>query len=432
MRKAVISGIVAVLVVLGLWMYLRPESADGASPAAGAGPAGNPGGRGGGAPGGGAFRPTMTVETTTTKRLDVAERVTVVGNLIGALTVDVVPKVSGRIEAVNVRLGDQVRRGQLLATLEDRELREQVRQTEASLEVSNATVRQREADLKNAQSNLERSRNLFARNLIARQTLDDAEARYDAAVAQVDLARAQGTQASARLEELRINLSNTRILSPVDGFVGSRRLDPGAFVGTNSSFLSVVDIHFVRLVANLVEKDLRRIILGMPAQVEVDAYPGEVFQGHVARLAPVLDPATRTAQMEVEVPNPASRLKPGMYARVQFVVLQRSNALTVPRNAIVDLEGTRGVFVADGKTARFKPIKSGIVDGEAVEITEGLTDGTTVVTLGSASLRDGDPIVVAGQGGQGGRGGGARGGGAGGRGSGEGAPRGGQRPGGGA
>jgi len=75
--------------------------------------------------------------------------------------------------------------------------------------------------------------------------------------------------------------------------------------------------------------------------------------------------------MEVEVPNPASRLKPGMYARVQFVVLQRSNALTVPRNAIVDLEGTRGVFVADGKTARFKPIKSGIVDGEAVEITEG-------------------------------------------------------------
>jgi len=164
----------------------------------------------------------------------------------------------------------------------------------------------------------------------------------------------------------------------------------------------------------------------MPAQVEVDAYPGEVFQGRVARLAPVLDPATRTAQMEVEVPNPASRLKPGMYARVQFVVLQRSDALTVPRNAIVDLEGTRGVFVADGKTARFKPIKSGIVDGDAVEIIDGLPDGATVITLGSASLRDGDPIVVAGQGGRGARGGG--------RGSGqpEGGARGGQRPGGGA
>jgi len=375
-------------------MYLGSGAGGGTAPAQAAN--GQPGSPGGGGRGG-AFRPTMTVETTTTTRLDVAERVTVVGNLIGAATVAVVPKVSGRIESVNVRLGDPVRRGQLLATLEDRELREQVRQTEASLDVSRATVRQREADLKNAQSNLERSRNLFGRSLIAQQTLDDAEARYDAAVAQVDLARAQGSQATARLEELRINLSNTRILSPVDGFVGSRSLDAGAFVGTNSSFLSVVDIHFVRLVANLVEKDLRRIVIDMPAVVEVDAYPGETFAGRVARLAPVLDPATRTAQMEVEVPNAGARLKPGMYARVEFIVAQRAGALTVPRNAIVDLDGTRGVFVADGKTARFKPITSGIVDGEAVEITEGLADASTVITLGSASLRDGDPIVIAAQ-----------------------------------
>ena len=421
MRKALILGIAAVVVALGLWMYLKPGSGDGAAQAAG-GPGGGAGGRGGA----GGFRPTMTVEVTTTKRLAVAERVMVVGNLIGAVTVDVVPKLSGRLESVAVRLGDPVRRGQLLATVEDRELREQVRQTEASLEVSKATVRQREADLKNSQSNLERSRNLFARNLIARQALDDAEARNDAAQAQVDLASAQAAQAGARLEELRINLSNTRILSPVDGFVGSRRLDPGAFVGTNSAFLSVVDIHFVRLVANLVEKDLRRIVIDMPAQVEVDAYPGEIFTGHVARLAPVLDPATRTAEMEVEVPNPTARLKPGMYARVEFVVAEHAAALTVPRNALVDLEGTRGVFVAEGKTARFKPVKTGIVDGEAVEITEGLADDTTVITLGAASLRDGDPIVVAGQGGRGGTGGGPRGAGTGG------APRGGQRPGGGA
>ena len=418
MRKALILGFAAVVIALGAWMYFGAGSDDPSSAVSANGQPGSPGGGGRG----GVFRPTMTVEATTTKRLGVAERVTVVGNLIGAVTVDVVPKVSGRIETVAVRLGDPVRRGQLLATLEDRELREQLRQTEASLEVSRATIRQRDADLKNSQSNLERSRNLFARNLIARQALDDAEARNDAALAQVDLARAQAAQSSARLEELRINLSNTRILSPVDGFVGSRRLDPGAFVGTNSSFLSVVDIHFVRLVANLVEKDIRRIVVDMPAQVEVDAYPGEVFQGRVARLAPVLDPATRTAEMEVEVPNPQSRLKPGMYARVQFVVAERADALTVPRNALVDVEGTRGVFVVDGKTARFTPVQTGIVDGEAVEIKEGLADNTPVITLGSASLRDGDPIVIAGQGGRGARGGGP----------GETGARGGQRPGGGA
>ena len=436
MRKSLIIGIVVVLGAAGLWTYLGsgPSNASGSggSGAASAG-GGMGGGRGSGAMGGGAggFRPTMTVEVTTAKRARVAEQVMVVGNLIGAVTVDVVPKVSGRIETVAVRLGDAVRKGQVLATVEDRELREQLRQTEASLEVSNATVRQRAADLKNALSNLERSRNLFGRSLIARQALDDAEARYDAALAQTDLANAQAAQSLARLDELKINLSNTRILSPVDGFVGSRRLDPGAFVGTNSAFISVVDIHFVRLVANLVEKDLRRIGTDMPADVEVDAYPGEVFKGRVARLAPILDPATRTAQMEVEVPNPSSRLKPGMYARVRFVVADQPNALVVPRNAIVDLEGTRGVFIAAEKTARFTPIQTGIVDQEAVEVTSGLADGDTVVTIGAASLRDGDPIVVAGQGSRGGGRPGAPGqGGSRGTGSTGGRPRGGQRPGG--
>jgi len=412
MRRVVIAGVLVAAVGAGAWFWVKPAGS--AAPGAGA--------PGGGGRGGGAFRPTMTVDLVTVGRAPVAERITVVGNLIGAATVDVVPKVGGRLESVAVRLGDPVAKGQLLAQVEDRELREQLRQTEASMDVSRATIRQREADLKNAQTSLARSKNLFDRNLIARQALDDAEARFDAAVAQVDLAKAQATQSQARLDELRINLSNTRIVSPVDGFVGSRRLDPGAFVGTNSAFMSVVDIHLVRLVANLVERDLSRVGTGMEATVNVDAYPGETFKGRVARLAPVLDPATRTAEMEVEVPNPGSRLKPGMYARVEFVVKQRQDAIVVPRNALVDVEGARGVFVADGKTARFKPIKSGIVDGEAVEITEGLADGSTVITLGSASLRDGDPIVIAGQSGRGARGGGPA----------AGEPRGGQRPGGGA
>jgi RND family efflux transporter MFP subunit len=299
---------------------------------------------------------------------------------------------------VNVRLGDPVKKGQVLAVLEDRELREQLRQTEASLDVSNATVRQRAADLKNAQSSLERSRNLFTRNLIARQALEDAEARFDAAQAQIDLSKAQAAQAQARLDELQINLSNTRIQSPVDGYVGSRRLDPGAFVGTNSSFLSVVDIHFVRLVANLVERDLRRVGIGMAASVDVDAYPGEVFAGKVARLAPVLDPATRTAQMEVEIPNPGARLKPGMYARVRFVVAQRAGAIVVPRNALVDVDGTRGVFLAVEKVARFSPVQLGILDGEVAEALSGVAEGDRVVTVGSLALKDGDPIVIPGAG----------------------------------
>jgi multidrug efflux pump subunit AcrA (membrane-fusion protein) len=193
----------------------------------------------------------------------------------------------------------------------------------------------------------------------------------------------------------------------------------------------------VRMVANLVEKDSKRVPPGTPAAVEVDAYPGEKFQGRVSRVAPVFDPATRTAEMEIEIPNASYRLKPGMYSRVQLTLDSRPNALTVPRNALVELDGKPGVFIATAGggrtggqgggpapeasqpqgeattgqkpaqppaqapqgapalTAKFLPVQTGIRDGEHIEITAGLQDGTRVITTGAGALKDGDRIVAA-------------------------------------
>ena len=166
--------------------------------------------------------------------------------------------------------------------------------------------------------------------------MDDADCASQAATAQLDLARAQFDQARARLEELqhqsgqhRDPLARRRVRRQGGAWIrarGSRRTRRSSRWSTSS---------FVRLVANVVEKDLRRVAQGTPARCQVDAYPGETFAGRVARVAPVLDPATRTAQIEVEVPNRDFRLKPGMYARVQFTVERRPNALVVPTNALV-------------------------------------------------------------------------------------------------
>jgi RND family efflux transporter MFP subunit len=299
---------------------------------------------------------------------------------------------------VYVKLGDPVTRGQRIARIEDREIREQVKQAEAAFEVARATIRQREADLKFAETNLERSRELFGRQLLPKQTLDDADARYQAAVAQVELSRAQLTQSQARLEELRINLANTVIVSPVTGFVAKRNTDAGAYASQNAPVVDVVDISLVRLIANVVEKDMRRVNTGDAARVEVDAFPGETFTGRIARVAPVLDPATRTAQIEVEIPNASKRLKPGMYARVNLTIEERANALVVPANAVIDREGQRGVFLASNNTAAFRPVQIGIEDAARVEILSGVTEKDQVITTGAAALQDGDRILLAGQG----------------------------------
>jgi RND family efflux transporter MFP subunit len=381
MKKLVIA-VVAVSVLAGIGWLVWGPSADGGAAAAGTAPA----------------RPTLTIELGTATRGTMSDLVTVVGSLEGQASVEVASKVNGRLEDVAVRIGDHVAKGSVLAKVEARELQEQVRQAEAAFDVARATVRQREADLKFAQTNLDRSRSLFERQLLPRQTLDDADARHQSAQAQLDLSRAQLNQAQGRLDELKITLASTEIRSPVDGFVGKRLLDPGAFVSPNTAVVSVVEISRVRLVANVVEKDLRRVRVGSAAEVEVDAFPGETFNGRVARVAPVLDPATRTAQMEVEVPNGDFRLKPGMYSRVKLTVATKAQALTVPVNAVVTIEGARGVFqVKDGqvKEAAFVKIQTGLEDGTRVEVLNGLAEGARVVTTGAAALRNGDAVTVA-------------------------------------
>lgn len=417
MKKLVVIAVL-VAAAAGAYYYSRPGGAATAdAPAAG--------GRGGGMPGTGggrgSGRPALTVDTAAAVRHEVIEYITVVGNLIGQATVDIVPRVAGRLDSISARLGDRVTRGQMVAKIEDRELLQQVKQIEQNVMVNKATVTQRESDLLLRKTTLARQQELLSRGLATRQTVEDAEAGFNSAVAAVELATAQLGQTQARLDELKITLSNTTIVSPVDGFVGRRNLDQGAFAGANTPILSVVDIATVRMVSNLVEKDFKRVTPGVEALVEVDAFPGEQFAGVVSRVAPVFDAATRTASMEIEVPNPGYRLKPGMYARVRLTVDRRPDALTVPRNAVVDSEGRRGVFLIDGQTAKFQPVTTGLQDNERIEILEGLTEGTRVITTGALALREGDRITPMNMPGQGrGRTGGGRNGGA--PGAGTGAP----------
>jgi RND family efflux transporter MFP subunit len=403
MRNVFFGVVAAVAVAAGAWYYWAGSQETAAASA-------NPSGTaaGGGAGRGGRGRgATMAVEVGNASRRELVDYITVVGNLIGEATVDVVPRVAGRLDSVQVQLGDRVSRGQQVAKVEDRELREQVNQSEANIQVNRATVTARENDLQVAASALDRAKTSFERGLISKQGLEDAEARYNAAQSQLDVAKAQLTSTQARLDELKINLANTVLVAPMDGVVSKRNLDPGAFAGGNTVVLSLVDIGTVRLIANLVERDFKRVEPGGQALVEVDAFPGEQFRGRVKRVAPVFDPATRTATMEIEIPNPGFRLKPGMYARVRLMADSKPDALAVPRNAVVDVGGKRGVYLLDGDVARFQAVETGLSDGDFIEIVGGIEEGARLVTVGALALRDGERVSVIGAGGRGGREGGA-------------------------
>jgi RND family efflux transporter MFP subunit len=164
-------------------------------------------------------------------------------------------------------------------------------------------------------------------------------------------------------------------------------------VAANTPLLSVVGLDPLVVAVYVTEQDYARLHAGQAVALATDAYPGEEFTGHVARIAPVFAPESRQARVELEVPNPDGRLRPGMYVRARVVLARIQAAAIVPRAALVPQEAGHAVYVVAGGTARLVPVTVGVSDGERVQV-DGLDGIEQVITLGQARLHDGAEIVL--------------------------------------
>lgn len=339
----------------------------------------------------------VTVEAAAVKAGAVEENLRYTGSVAALSLVDVYAKVEGRLEGLYVDVGDPVKRGQLLGRIEREEILEQVKEAEAALKVAEATLKGKRAETKNLKRQLERSQQLLKRDFIARQELDAVQTQYATAQAETELAAAQVAQREAVLEGIRLRLRHTEIQAPIAGYVANRFLDRGAMIKTSAPILSLVDIEKVKTVVAVVETDYGKIRPGMPATMEVDAYSGRVFGGQVARVSPVLDQETRTAEVEIEVPNPQRLLKPGMFARVSIVTGRRTEVTLVPDAALVRRGDGYGLFKVKASSpslAEFVPVKTGLSGNAWTEVRGSVKPGDLVVTVGSSLLRDGQEVRV--------------------------------------
>ncbi len=323
------------------------------------------------------------------------ERVALVGSLRAKRQVEVTPKFSGRVIDILVDRGDRVRAGQVLARMEDDELKQQVRRAEAQLELAHASLAQREAELDNVRAELTRTRNLAADGVVSSQQLQQSETTERVSIAQSNVARASVSQAEAELQELRIRLSQTEVVSPSNGVVGQRYLDPGAVVSTTTPIVLILEMSTMVIVVNVPEREFNKIEVGNVAAVLVDAFAGQKFEGHVARISPLLDAQTRTAPVEIELDNPELRLKAEMFARVDLNLMTEREALLVPREALVYRNAQPGVFVVESDTAMFRTVTPGVTEETRIEVVAGLTGDDVVVGRGANLLKSGDAVRVA-------------------------------------
>ena len=330
-------------------------------------------------------RPPPLVSVARVDARDVPVEVRAPVDLRPLVQADVGSKTLGYLDAVLVDRGDRVTRGQLLALVRPSDLPDQ-------LAAARSTLAQAQSSTALARTNFERAKQLAPQAVVSQQELQQAQSQFASAEAAQQAAQSQ-------IAALAVRLGETRIASPLTGVVVQRRLDPGTLVGPpgGGAIVTVARVDTLRLFITVNEHELAGVSVGKDAHVEVDALPGRTFTGKVVRLAPALDPATRTLDAEVQLDNRAGVLYPGMYGRGAIVVETHPNMPVVPVAAVVLSNKQAFAFAVDpgGDVVHRRALTLGVDGGDWFEVKSGLRAGDEVVVAGSEALADGMKIRAA-------------------------------------
>ncbi|MEX1026030.1 MAG: efflux RND transporter periplasmic adaptor subunit [Planctomycetota bacterium] len=342
----------------------------------------------------------VPVEVGDVERRSLTYRRVVSGSLEAAAEFVVAPKVGGRIEQLEVDLGEAVARGQVVARLDDEEFVQDVQQAEANLAVAKASFAEAQSVLEIAKRSLTRLETLRADGVTSEAELDVGRAESVASRARLDVAQANVSRAESALRAARIRLGYTVVTADWNNddefrLVGERFVDEGGNVPPNGALFSVVQLDPIVAVVFVAERDYRLLALGQQAVLTTDAFPGRTFEGRLARISPVFRSASRQARVELELGNPDAALKPGMFVRATLELDHVDNAITVPYEALTERDDRTGVLVLEEATSRvrWQPVTTGIRDGDRIAVREQGVGGR-VVTLGHELCDDGALVHV--------------------------------------
>jgi RND family efflux transporter MFP subunit len=293
---------------------------------------------------------------------------------------------TGRVVALPVQEGDRVRAGALIARLD---LTEESVQSESALAQSRATFEE-------AEKNLKRSEDLFGKGMISQQDLDAIRRAYEIARSQYDAAR----------DDVRVKKDYSVIRAPFDGVVSKKYTEVGELLLPGKQIATVVNPDRIYVLATIDEVDVGRLTLGQPVALSVDAFPGEKFSGKISRISPIVSGGkleTRTADVWIYFNEKQPRIKPGMSADVEILVATLQNVLSVPSQAVIEREGKKQVYVAEGNAlkpgnaavASLRPVEIGETNWSFTQITRGVKSGDFVITTPESSgLKDKAKVKV--------------------------------------
>lgn len=341
-----------------------------------------------------ALTAVMNVKTATVEGRAVDRSVEAVGSLEPWDESIVGSEVSGTVDKIYADLGDRVKKGDALALLDQREFNLALDGAVAAHQTDLKAVEREEARLADAGTTLKRYDELFKEGMVSTSRHDDAKMKYDVAVAQLKEAQARSGLSASKLDAARKHLDDTRVRAPISGEIKKRFISVGEAVNPQTRLFAVVTTGTLKFRGTVAEAASPRIRAGQRMEVMVEAYKGKSFSGTLTRISPAIDPQTRTLEMEAEVPNPRGVLKPGFFAKGSILTMKETGVPFVPEGAVYSFAGVTKVFVISGDTAHERQVKTGVRDGEMIEVIGDVKPGDTVAASGLSALYEGARVSV--------------------------------------
>ena len=360
------------------------------------------------------------VDVLTLKRKDMMRDIVLTGQTVPVFQVDIAAKYTGRITAVNAVLGQVVSKGQNLIVQDMGDVDISIAQNGASLRQANADAIESqanfEANYQKAQADYERAITSFARyktlyeqGAVSKEVLDNTQQQVTAAQASLETwsrqmamgsaatvlsKQAARDKAQSAVEALENQKNDLILRAPRDGVIGYRQAEVGAMAQAGVKLLSIVDNSHIFVDCSVSEQDIGQVALGMPTLISIDSL-GKSYQGKVTYVSPAMDTKTQTFAIRIELDHPDEKIKTGMFARTNITVLLRSNALFVPKEAVLSMNGSTRIFVVDGNGQIVeRVVKLGLVNDTSVEILSGINEGEQVAVTNLARLKSGMAVTV--------------------------------------
>ncbi|HYE36521.1 efflux RND transporter periplasmic adaptor subunit [Methylocaldum sp.] len=328
------------------------------------------------------------------------------GYVVPQTKADVASKATGRLERLDVEEGSYVKKDQILAQLENRDLIASLNQAAANVAVAKTDRQKAEAELKESTLALNRLRTLVLKKFVSQELYDAAIARHEKAVAAVESAKSAIAAAEASHRGAQVSLDYTFIRAPFDGVILSKHADIGDILApfsstmlSKGSVVSMADMNTLEVEVDVAESNLNQVSVGQPCEIQLDALPDDRFRCAVDRIVPTVDRTKATVLVKVRFIDKNDRILPDMSAKVAFLSReltpdQQKPLSSVPDAAIVTRGADRVAFVLQGKRVKKIPVETGEHIGDLVVVKKGLKTGDQVVLSPSEKLKDGAEVRI--------------------------------------